>query len=89
LKAGFPETMNFFSYLTDRWFAFLIMGIALVLFAALCAATGEAPARYPTNWVYRDEEPQRFWRRVRNYFLAGLCFIGISLIVFYFSPNPN
>jgi hypothetical protein len=49
-----------------------------VVFAALCALTGEAPVRYH-GFVYRDEDPRRFWRLVVMYFLASLFLFLIGL----------
>jgi RsiW-degrading membrane proteinase PrsW (M82 family) len=73
--------MDRFSYLRDRQPIFLLIGLALVIFAALCALTGEAPARYH-GFAYRDEDPKRFWRRIVMYFLAGLFLLLVGLYLY-------
>jgi len=45
--------------------------------------SGETLERYH-GFVYRSEEPKRFWWDVVLYFLAGLFFIGL-----YVAQNSN
>jgi hypothetical protein len=45
---------------------------------AVFALCGEAFERYH-GFVYRAEEPKRFWWVVVGYFIAGLCFIVLYL----------
>jgi len=84
--------MEFLSYLVDRQWVLLVMGIAVAMFGVLCAITGEAPVRY-RSWAYRNEEPRRFWRRVLGYILAGRSLIGFSfipsLIASHIHPSPG
>lgn len=70
--------MDQFSYLIDRQHQFLLMGIILLIFVAACTLIGETlePRR---AFVYRAEEPRRFWWNIVFYFLAGLICIGVYL----------
>ncbi len=57
---------------------FLLMGGFLVGAAVACILTGETiEARH--GFVYRAEEPKRFWWNVVTYFLLGLFFVGLFL----------
>jgi uncharacterized membrane protein YfcA len=68
--------MDHFSYLIDRQHLFLLIGILLLIMTAVFTLTGETLER-GRGFVYRAEEPKRFWRDVVVYFLLGLFFIGL------------
>jgi hypothetical protein len=72
--------MGHFSFLSGTEPAFLLGGLGLVIFAVLCAITGEAPLSHRA-FAYRDEDPKRFWRRVVAYFLVGLSLLCIGLFL--------
>ena len=67
-----------FSYLIDQQHRFLLIGIIILVMAAVFTLSGETSERYH-GVVYRAEEPKRFWWDVVLYFLAGLFFIGVHL----------
>jgi hypothetical protein len=75
--------MDHFSYLIDRQHRFLLIGIVLLIVAALFALSGEAFERYG-RIVDRAKEPKRFWWDVATCFLFGLFFVGL-----YFYQNSN
>jgi hypothetical protein len=63
----------------------LLMGGLLLLFLAVGGTcTGKAP-QFFGRVVYRDEEPNRFWRLVASYCVFGLVLIGQFLYKVYFS----
>ena len=70
--------MDHFSYLIDRQHRFLLIGIVLLIMAAVFTLSGEVLER-SRGIVSRDEEPKRFWWNVVFYFLAGLLFIAVYL----------
>jgi hypothetical protein len=77
-----------FSYLTSRRYVCLYIGLACLLIAAVSVLTGKTLERYH-GLVSRDEEPKRFWGDIVTYLIAGLIFIGLSLVAFYLYENPN
>jgi sterol desaturase/sphingolipid hydroxylase (fatty acid hydroxylase superfamily) len=75
--------IDHFSYLIDREHRLLLIGIVLMVLAAVFALAGEAfEPRH--GFVCRTEEPKRFWWNVVLFFLSGLFFIG-----FYIAQNSN
>jgi hypothetical protein len=62
------------SYLIDRQHRLLLLGIGLLVLAAVFALCGETLER--NGLVYRSEEPKRFWRDVAMCFIAGLFIVG-------------
>jgi uncharacterized membrane protein YfcA len=70
--------MDHFSYLIDRHHTFLLVGIVLLIVAAVFTLSGEALERYG-RIAYRAKEPKRFWWDVVLTFLAGLFFIAVYL----------
>ena len=71
--------MDKFSYLIDRQHRFLLIGIVLLLMAAVFTLTGETVERYH-GMVYRTEEPKRFWWDVALFYLGGIFFIALYLL---------
>jgi hypothetical protein len=71
--------MDKFSYLIDRQHRFLLIGIVLLLMAAVFTLTGETVERYH-GMVYRAEEPKRFWWDVALFYLGGIFFIALYLL---------
>ena len=62
----------------DRAHRFLLIGIFLLVLAAVFTLSGETLERYH-GIVRRAKEPKRFWWDVVMYFIAGLFFIGLYL----------
>jgi hypothetical protein len=73
------ESMDKFSYLIDRQHRFLLIGIVLLLMAAVFTLTGETVERYH-GMVYRAEEPKRFWWDVALFYIGGIFFIALYLL---------
>jgi hypothetical protein len=73
--------MRLVEQLNDQIPVLLLGGLGLMIFAAFCAITGEAPVRYK-GWAYRDQEPKRFWRRVLIYFAVGLVLLSVGLYLY-------
>jgi hypothetical protein len=63
-------------------YVLLIFGVISVFAAVVWTCTGKAWIRFH-GWVYRAEEPNRFWLEVVTYFLIGVCFIGYFLYEVY------
>jgi hypothetical protein len=57
----------------------LTLGVISFFAGAVWTYTGKAWDRFH-GWVYRAEEPTRFWWEVSMYFLVGVLFIGIFLL---------
>ena len=77
--------MDHFSYLIDRQHRLLLIGIILLIAAAVFALSGEAfTFERPVHIVSRGEVPKRFWWSVVRWFLTGLLFVG-----FYLFQNPK
>ena len=70
--------MDHLSFLIDRQHRFLLIGIVLLIAAAVFTLSGETLERYH-GIVYRSKKPKRFWWDVVLYFLSGLFFIGLYL----------
>lgn len=73
--------MRLVEQLNDLIPVLLLGGLGLMIFAALCAVTGEAPVRYK-GWAYQNQEPRRFWRRVLIYFAIGLVLFSVGLYLY-------
>jgi hypothetical protein len=59
-------------------FLFLVLGIISFSAAVVWTCTGKAWMRFH-GWVYRAQEPKRFWWEVAIDCLTGVVFIGIFL----------
>jgi hypothetical protein len=59
-------------------YLFLIIGGISLTAALVWTCTGKAWTRFH-GWVYRAEEPKRFWLEVAMDCLIGVAFIGIFL----------
>jgi energy-coupling factor transporter transmembrane protein EcfT len=70
--------MDHFSYLIDRQHRFLLIGIILLICAAVFTLAGESLERYG-RIVSRAEEPKRFWWSVATFGLGGIFFIALHL----------
>lgn len=56
----------------------LILGIILLFSGVIWTCTGKTWDRYG-GWVYRTQEPKRFWWAVAMYYLVGIGLIGFYL----------
>ena len=63
-------------------YIFLILGVVSFSAAVVWTCTGKAWIRFH-GWVYRAEEPNRFWLEVAMYYLGGVFFIGYFLYQVY------
>ena len=54
----------------------LTIGSILLFAAVMWTYTGKAWVRLNGGWVYRAEEPKRFWLEVAIYYVVGISFIG-------------
>jgi hypothetical protein len=79
---------HWFLCLPSRRYAYMFIGLGLLLIAAVSMATGKTLVRYG-GLVSRDEEPKRFRQNVVAYFIGGLFFVGLSLIAFYLYGNRH
>ena len=59
-------------------YIYLILAIVFFSAAVVWTCTGKAWIRFH-GWVYRAEEPNRFWLEVAAYFLGGVLFIGLFM----------
>jgi len=59
-------------------YLFLILGGISLSAAVVWTCTGKAWVRF-CGWVYRAEEPKRFWSEVATYYVGGIVFLGIFL----------
>jgi len=50
-------------------------GVFLIFLAVVYTYTGKAWMRFH-GWVYRAEEPKRYWEEVATYYFLGVCFIA-------------
>jgi hypothetical protein len=57
---------------------YLILAVISFSAAVVWTCTGKAWIRFH-GWVYRAEEPNRFWLEVAVYFLGGVLFIGLFM----------
>ncbi len=53
-------------------------GMFLLFLAVVYTYTGKAWVRFH-GWVYRAEEPKRYWLEVAMYYLLGVGLIGLFL----------
>jgi len=58
-----------------------IFGIFVVFLAVVYTRTGKAWIKY-NGWVYRADEPKRYWLEVILYYLLGFGCIGLWLYHF-------
>lgn len=56
----------------------LILGLISLSAAVVWTCTGKAWIRFH-GWVYRAEEPNRFWLEVTTYYLIGVVFTGVFM----------
>jgi hypothetical protein len=63
-------------------YIYLILGVLSFSAAVVWTCTGKAWIRFH-GWVYRAEEPNRFWLEVVTYYLIGLGFIGVFMYKAY------
>jgi hypothetical protein len=61
-------------------------GMFLLLLAVVYTYTGKAWIRFH-SWVYRADEPKRYWLEVATYYLLGVGFVGYFLYKVYGLPN--
>jgi H+/Cl- antiporter ClcA len=57
---------------------FLFIGAICLIVSVIYAVSGKVLTRF-RGVIFRDEEPNRFWRAVVMCFLGGLLFIGLYL----------
>jgi len=53
----------------------LLTGVIFLLFSYYQLRSGKVLTRY-SGWVYRDQEPGRFWRNIAISFACHLAFIA-------------
>jgi hypothetical protein len=70
--------IDHYSYLIDKRHRLLLIGILLLLFAVAATVTGQSLERFG-KMVTRAENPNRFWRNVAFFYVAGLLCVGIFL----------
>jgi hypothetical protein len=63
-------------------YIYLIFAIVSFSAAVVWTCTGKALVRF-RGWVYRAEEPNRFWWEVAMYYLGGVFFIGVFMYQVY------
>jgi len=59
-------------------YTLLTFGMFLLFLAVVYTYTGKAWIRFH-GWVYRAEEPKRYWLEVAMYYLGGVGFVGYFL----------
>ena len=59
-------------------YLYLIIGAISLTAAVVWTRIGRVWVRFH-GWVYRDQEPKRFWREVGMEYLMGVVLIGIFL----------
>jgi hypothetical protein len=66
-------------------YSLLVLGILSFSSGIVFTCIGKVLVRF-RGWVYRAEEPKRFWAEVQMYYLGGVFFIGYFLyLVNWFS----
>jgi hypothetical protein len=63
-------------------YSLFVFGIFILLLAVIYTCTGKAWIRFH-GWVYRAEEPKRYWIEVAMYYLFAAGFICYFLCRFY------
>jgi hypothetical protein len=66
------------AYLMARQRTFLIMGVALMAVTLISILTGTCLVKYE-GFVYRAEDPKKFWEAVGTYCVLGLICLGFYL----------
>jgi hypothetical protein len=64
----------------------LTLGLISFSAAVVWTCTGKAWIRFH-GWVYRAEEPNRFWLEVVTYYLIAAVFIGVFIHKVYGNPG--
>jgi hypothetical protein len=59
-------------------YTLFIAGVFVLFLAVVYTNTGKAWIRFH-GWVYRAEEPKRYWLEVATYYLVGVVLIGYFL----------
>jgi uncharacterized membrane protein YidH (DUF202 family) len=59
-------------------YTLLTFGAFLILLAVVYTCIGKAWVRFH-RWVYRNEEPRRYWMEVLTYYLVGIVLLGVFL----------
>jgi hypothetical protein len=62
-------------------YVFLTLGVIFSSLSVLWICTGKASTRY--RWVYRIQEPQKFWRVIAIYLVGSALFFGIFFYKVY------
>jgi len=63
-------------------YALFIAAVVCFSVALVCTYMGKARSRF-YGWVYRTEEPNRFWQEVLGYYLMGAILMGMCLYQAY------
>jgi hypothetical protein len=63
-------------------YTFLTFGVVLLFLAVVYTYIGKAWIKFH-GWVYRAEEPKRYWLEVAMYYLLGVGLIGLFLYEFH------
>jgi hypothetical protein len=62
-------------------YTLLDAGMFVVFLAVIYTYTGKAYIRFH-GWVYRADEPKRYWLEVIAYYVVGVGLIGLFLYTF-------
>jgi uncharacterized membrane protein len=62
------------------------LGVFLLFLGAVYTYIGKAYVRF-SGWVYRADEPKRYWLEVATYYLGGVVCIGLFFIEVYVSSS--
>ena len=76
------------SYLINRRYTSMYIGLVFLLIAAVAMLTGKIPVVFH-GIESRDDDPKRFLRSVAACAVLGLLSIGLSLFAFYLYGNSN
>ena len=56
----------------------LVLGIGMLLLGAVYTCMGESYERF-YGWIYRSEQPKKFWWSVATYYLFGIVLIVVDV----------
>jgi hypothetical protein len=59
-------------------YSLLTFGVFLLILAVVYTYAGKVFAPFH-GWIYRADEPKRYWLEVAIYYLGGVCMIALSL----------
>ncbi|HEX4329684.1 MAG TPA: hypothetical protein VH105_23055 [Burkholderiales bacterium] len=54
------------------------IGVIFLVIVAYSLATGRTGSKQSRGWIYREEEPGKYWSAVVSYAIAAVLFFAVS-----------